>query len=305
MAERRWVVREGDGATVGEVIASSKLGSIEALREGRVFVGAQRVSAETLPVRVGDVVSVFDRRDDRGSDDQVVILDQRDGVIAAFKPAWLSTIADHHGVESTLLKHVATALSIDVDTLHATSRLDVGVSGVVLLATNAPARDRLALAREKGGYSRVYVAIASGLVGVDSVTWNDPIGRSSDPRLRKVRGKDAVPATTVMKRVATARACSLLRLEPGTGRTHQLRVHCAFHGHPLLGDIAYRGPTRITSSDGAVRRLDRISLHAWQVSTPDARGASWVVRAPIPAEVRETWARVDGDASVWEQFDSR
>jgi 23S rRNA pseudouridine1911/1915/1917 synthase len=256
-------------------------------------------------VRVGDVVSVFDRRDDRGSDDQVVILDQRDGVIAAFKPAWLSTIADHHGVEATLLKHVATSLGVDVETLHATSRLDVGVSGVVLLATTQAARERLTLAREKGGYSRVYVAIASGVLAVEQATWDEPIGRAADPRLRKVRGKDPVPAITVVKRVATARASSLLRLEPGTGRTHQLRVHCAHHGHALLGDAAYRGPTRVTSGDGSVRRLERISLHAWQVATPDARGAPWVVRAPIPDELRDTWARVDGDASVWDQFVSR
>ena len=306
VAERRWIVPAhtgSDGETLSAVLEKIAPQDPAALSDGRVFVGAIRVAEGNLRIAAGHVVSVFDRRQTEVGD-VVEILAERDGVIAACKPASLATIADHHGREGTLIAEVAKLRGVDASTLHATSRLDVGVSGVVLITTTVNARERLVLARETSAYARTYLAIASGKLETEKVMWNEPIGRAQDARLRKVGGKDPVAANTSVTRLATARGATLLKLEPGTGRTHQLRVHAAFHGFALLGDAAYRGPARITSPDGSVRRLDRIALHAWCVTTPDARGNPWRVTAKVPSVLRDVWRLVDGGDAVWDEFAS-
>ncbi len=87
---------------------------------------------------------------------------------------------------------------------------------------------------------------------------------------------------------------------PATGRTHQIRVHAAHAGAPLLGDRAYGGRTRLTFATGRVLELRRIALHAARVVVPDERGEPVVARAPVPPELVDVWEALGGDPGAWE-----
>lgn len=300
--ERRWVVGPGGGESAAEIVRRLGEEPAGAVAEGRVFVGRRRVLDPGEPLSPGDVVSVYGRRGGAGASG-VELLGDDEGVVAAFKPAELSTIADHHGRAASLHDRLALALGVPARTLHPTSRLDVGVSGVVLFARDEEARARLAKARDDGAYRRRYVAIAAGSLAPDRALWNTPIGRGPDPRRRYARGKDAADASTealVLER-AGERA-TLLGLSPRTGRTHQLRVHASDAKHPLFGDALYGGPRRVTKANGEVLELGRVALHALSVTIPGRNGAPRRYLAPLPIEFDAWWAALGGEGAISERL---
>jgi 23S rRNA pseudouridine1911/1915/1917 synthase len=199
----------------------------------------------------------------------------------------------------------ATALGIRESGLHPTSRLDRDVSGVVVFACTQDAARRLVRARAEGVYARHYVALVANAPSAEGGTWDAPIGRARDPRLRAVGGRDAIEATT--RYLVCARASSgaaLLAVSPVTGRTHQIRVHAAHAGAPVIGDRAYGGPSRFTLASGRVVEPRRIALHAARVVVPDEHGAPLAVLAPIPTDVTDLWSLLGGDLGAWEVFAS-
>lgn len=312
---RRWVVRPGEGrgegqadGSLGAVLARLAPDDAAALREGRVFVGRTRAGAATH-VRPGDVVTVHAPRAQAATHHNhtngstttgaVTIALDTDGVVAAIKPAGLPTIADHRGNDA-LVERAAKLLGCRADALHPTSRLDVGVSGVVLLARTDEARARLARARDEGTYRRRYVALACGAPSPATGRWAAPIGRAADPRLRAVGGRDTVDAATRYRTAAHAPGgLVMLSVEPETGRTHQIRLHAAHAGAPLLGDVDYGGPARLALPGGAVRRVGRVALHCAWVEAPIRTIGSPRVEAPVPDELRALWQAAGGDADAW------
>jgi 23S rRNA-/tRNA-specific pseudouridylate synthase len=292
---RRWVVRDGDGATVGAVVARAAPGDATAIAEGRVFVGRKRAEDPEAPVAIGDEVTIAPPTA-AGAD--VAILARGRGWVAVDKPAGLPTIPDHAGAAHSLLALAARAVGVPVVRLHATSRLDRDVSGVVVFATDRAAADRLKQARDAGDYTRRYVAIAARPPAAAAGTWDAPIGRAKDPRHRAVNGKEATSAITRFAVVAGASsgAC-VLALGPVTGRTHQLRVHASHAGAPLLGDRVYGGPGRLTLPSGKILGLDRVALHAARVAIP---GHAPIV-SPVPEAMRATWLALGGDGEAWDK----
>ncbi|BDG60961.1 RluA family pseudouridine synthase [Caldinitratiruptor microaerophilus] len=135
--------------------------------------------------------------------------------------------------------------------VHPVNRLDRGTSGLVVFAKNAWAHAALA-----GRLERVYLAVASGRIEADALTIDQPIGRDPDHPVRRRVDPAGQPAVTRVRAVSRWPAATLCEVTLETGRTHQIRVHLAWAGHPLLGDALYGGPTD---------RLARPALHAWRV----------------------------------------
>jgi RluA family pseudouridine synthase len=227
------------------------------------------------------------------------ILGRAGALVAAIKPAGMPTIADHAGAAHSLLNVVARLSGIEVARLHPTSRLDRDVSGVVLLAATKEARDRLRRAREEGTYARRYVAIAARAPSPEAGSWDAPIGRTKNPHLRAANGRGAVPASTRYRTIAIATGYALLAASPITGRTHQIRVHASHADAALLGDRAYGGPARVTLPGGKVLALARIALHAARVAVPGEDGELLEFEAPIPEDLRATWAALGGQEDAW------
>jgi RluA family pseudouridine synthase len=293
----RWIVRPGDGRTVRDVLVAAGADP-EAVADGRVFVGRRRVRREGEPVRVADVVVVAPPRP--AIPPPRVIARDRD-IVAIDKPAGVPTIGDQTGEAHSLATATARALGVASSLLHPTSRLDRDVSGVVVFALSKAARTRLAEARTRGGYDRRYVAVSTGVPTPSVGTWDSPIGRARDPRQRAVGGLDAVPARTHYAVCAQSAGATLLALSPVTGRTHQLRVHAAHAGAPLLGDRTYGGPSRLTLEGGRVLAFHRVALHALRVTVPNARGGNFVAVSPVPVELKEWWSALGGNDEAWER----
>ncbi len=281
--------------TLGEVLAS--LGcALSAVAEGRVFVGRIRARSAQVEIAAGVEISIAAPRP---VPDNICILHKGDGLVVVDKPAGTPTIPDGQGSAHTLLALTAGALGLPAERLHPTSRLDRGVSGLVIFALDKEARDRLALARSMGLYRRRYVALSASAPEPERGGSKAPLGPAHDPRLRRVdpRGKPAESRWVTVERVAAA---ALLALSPVTGRTHQLRVHSAHAGAPLLGDRSYGGPSRLVLEDGRVLGLPRIYLHCARISVPSARGGALDLAAPVPLALVDVWFALGGGAAAWE-----
>ena len=241
---------------------------------------------------------------------QLRILGEYRGLLFIDKPAGLQTEPDARTTD-TLLSRLATQLREPLSRLHALSRLDTGVSGVVTLGLSPDARRMVQGWRELGRFRRRYLGLATSALNAPGPTssslgaWSDSIGRASGS-LRTVGGRNPESAHTDYARVASAALARatpstlhLLALAPLTGRTHQLRVHCTAHGLPLLGDRAYGGASRFISDSGAVTALDRIALHAAWVELP--LSAPFRIESPTPAFLLDIWRAFAGDAAAFEQ----
>ena len=297
--KRAIATRSGD-RTVAEVLVRAGADD-RAVEDGRVFVGRRRVRRGDEPVRDGDVIEIAPPRE---PPEAARVIWREDDVVAVDKPAGMPTIADHEGAAHALVAATARALGLDPGRLHPTSRLDRDVSGVVVFALTTAAAERLTRARAAGAYERRYVAIASSAPAPPAPergTWDAPIGRAHDPRLRKAHGRDPAAAATRYRVCALAPGgAALLAASPVTGRTHQIRVHASHAGAPLLGDRDYGGPSRVTLSTGRVLEPRRVALHAARVVIPAASGARLVAAAPVPAELEALWSALGGEAAAWE-----
>lgn len=123
--------------------------------------------------------------------------------------------------------------------VHPVSRLDRDTFGVVLLAKNAHIHAQMMAALQAGQVHKTYEALVYGAPEADPGVWTFPIAkRGGGSLLREVR-PDGQQAETRFQVLDRSERASRLQLDPVTGRTHQLRVHCAHVGCPILGDPQY------------------------------------------------------------------
>lgn len=188
-----------------------------------------------------------------------------------------------HGVAHHYREHGVHAL---VRPVH---RIDRDTSGLVLFAKTAFAHQYLDRQLRERELSREYLALVQGVMEEDAGTIDAPIGRHKQhPNLRAVRpgGEAALTRYRVEERYADA---TLVRLELETGRTHQIRVHLAHLGHPVLGDRQYG------RAGGAL--LKRQALHAARVSfTHPSTGEPLTLEAPLPPDMEQARARLAAPA---------
>ena len=183
--------------------------------------------------------------------------------------------------------------------LHATSRLDSQVSGLVTFTLTREANHRLLEARRTGTYERVYLGVTAAQVAVDAGDWRWPISIDpSNPKLRKAgAGRGERAATTQYHVAARTEHAALLHLMPATGRTHQLRVHAARAGAPLFGDHAYGGLRRLSLENGTVVTARRVMLHCAKVRFPSPSSPGTLTfEAPARPDMVHVWEALGGSA---------
>lgn len=206
------------------------------------------------------------------------VLLERDDLLALAKPPGLSmaTSGRPGKGEADVVARLLSAAGLPVprELPLLVHRLDVGTSGVVLLARGEAAHRALTRALQERRAEKRYRALAWGHPVPARGRLDAPLGRDpKDGRRMAVRpgGKPSVTLYGTLRRLPS---CADLRLFPETGRTHQIRVHLASGGHPIVGDDLYGGATRhrgvrdprLRAALGAVGRP---LLHAERISVPD------------------------------------
>jgi len=191
------------------------------------------------------------------------------------------------------------------------NRLDRETSGTVLVARSPEAASRLGGMTMRREIEKHYLALVSGRVEMEHGVIDAPIGRLgiSDENpiwLRRgvilpddPQGRKAAEARTEFWRLAATDSCSLLRLQAHTGRLHQLRVHLAHIGHPVIGDKIYGPDPNLylkfiaegwTEEHQRVLGLSRHALHAHELRFP-WNGEELTFIEPMPEDIREYAAR--------------
>ena len=184
-----------------------------------------------------------------------------------------------HTLANALLFHTRELSSINPDRPGIVHRLDKETSGLMVIAKNNLAHLELAKQFKKHSIERRYMALVAGQVAFDEGVIDVPLKRHVLDR-KKISvsfSEEAKPAQTryrVLKRYPEFTAVELF---PQTGRTHQLRVHLSYLGHPILGDMTY----------GKKKNFPRLALHAKDLGfTHPASGEFMRFESPLPDEMK-------------------
>jgi 23S rRNA pseudouridine1911/1915/1917 synthase len=179
-------------------------------------------------------------------------------------------------------------------------RLDKDTSGLLVVARTPESHTALVTALAGREISRHYLAVCTGVMTAGG-TVAEPIGRHRSLRTRMAVRADGRPAVTHYRVVQRFRGHTLVRAELETGRTHQIRVHLAYIGFPVVGDPLYGGRRRLPagSTPGLVAELNgfkRQALHAAHLALAhptSGRSVEW--DAPVPADMARLLAALEAD----------
>ncbi|MBX3607457.1 MAG: RluA family pseudouridine synthase [Piscinibacter sp.] len=205
-----------------------------------------------------------------------VIVHADAALVVADKPAGLPTVPGRPAELHDCLWERVRAEYADALVVH---RLDMATSGLVLFARGIDAQRRLGDAFAQRRVHKRYIAVADGLLAADAGEIDLPLAADWPNRPRQVvdpvRGKPSQTRWQVLAR-DTAQRRTRVQLEPLTGRSHQLRVHLAALGHPLLGDALYAPPDVAAAAP-------RLLLHASEIGfAHPADGTPMHFRRPAP-----------------------
>lgn len=157
-------------------------------------------------------------------------------------------------------------------------RLDKDTTGCLVLGRDKAALKRLGNMFARGEASKTYCALVIGQPKADSGRIEMPLARRSHDKRSWWMKVDPAgdPSFTRYRVLSRGDGVAFVALAPETGRTHQLRVHCAAMGWPIAGDRTYGG-------DRAAALCRSVQLHAWRIALPEGRGKPFlVVSAPLP-----------------------
>ncbi|HED65136.1 MAG TPA: RluA family pseudouridine synthase [Planctomycetes bacterium] len=241
-----------------------------------------------------------------GADLQVLAED--DEVLVVNKEAGLAVHPSGRHLVDTLIQRVHARYATEAEdgkrriSLRLCHRLDRETSGVILIAKGDAVHRCIASQFEDREVEKEYLAVVHGVVAADSGVVEHPLGpaRASAVRLKMRVAEDGLPSATewtVLERHPEARPpCTLVRCRPRTGRQHQIRVHLAAIGHPIIGDKLYgedeglflrAANGTLTEEDRRSLVLDRHALHAHRLTwRSPGTGAMREAVAPLPGDLQ-------------------
>jgi 23S rRNA pseudouridine1911/1915/1917 synthase len=218
----------------------------------------------------------------------LAVLYEDQDVVAIDKPAGMvvhSGAGVHSGTLVNALLHRFASLSRAAGELRPgiVHRLDRYTSGVLLVAKNDAAHQRLAQQFASRQVEKTYLALVHGSVKSDRGRIEKPITRDPRQRTRMTarlsRGRAAWTEYRILRRFA---GFTFLEVRIGTGRTHQIRVHLASIGHPVVGDRLYGAPAKVAGQSS----LPRYFLHAHRIRFQQPSTAQPVtVESPLPPDL--------------------
>jgi len=279
------------------------------IEDGHVLVNGERKKAGVM-VRTGDVVTVHvpEPQPSRVEPQQIPlsILYEDSDLIVVDKVAGMVVHPAHgHGdgtLVNALLYHCRDLSGIGgVARPGIVHRLDKGTSGVMVAAKNDLSHRRLSGQFKDHSITRVYLAAVRGVLREDEGRIEKPLARHARERKKIAVREGGRRAITDYEVLASRGGMSVVRLTPGTGRTHQLRVHLASLGHPILGDTEYGGGVRSLQpkspvAQALVRALKRPALHALYLAfNHPSSGERMRFESPPPPDISHLFQWIAGD----------
>lgn len=171
-------------------------------------------------------------------------------------------------------------------------RLDKDTSGTLVVAKNDMAHESLSRQFKMREVRKVYLALVYGEVKLPAGVIDFPIGRHpTDRKKMSTQSRRSRPTETRWKVKEAFSGVTLLEIDLRTGRTHQVRVHCAAIGHPVVGDATYGGKRRWKDlpqgpKQDLLKAIRRQMLHAWQLSFVHPRtNQSMSFESPLPLDM--------------------
>jgi 23S rRNA pseudouridine1911/1915/1917 synthase len=289
---REQIGPEGAGRTVlDHLVARHRHSTRETWRArieaGEVFVGEAPSTASAI-VRRGDWLAW--RRppwEEPPVPLAYAVLFRDEHLLAVAKPRGLPSIPNGGFLEHTLL-HVVGRAFPGAAPMH---RLGRGTSGLVLFARSALGRRAVSASWRDGRVVKVYRALVAGVPARAAFTVDAPIGLVDHPRLGRLHAAVAVgggkAATSHVRVLAERSGNALVEVTIPTGRPHQIRIHMAAAGHPLVGDPLYVAGG-VPGMDGGLPGDPGYRLHAHRLSLPHpATGAMVDLECVPPPELRD------------------
>lgn len=283
------VTPEEDGRMVKGILRGSLQLSYTLLkslkwRENAILLNGQSVHVNAI-VHAGDVVSVaLSERTPRedlycANAAKPDIVYEDDDLLVLNKSAGVAMHPKSGDASAPSLAAMLTSYLGEGSVPHFVSRLDKGTSGLLIAAKSGYVHDRLRRALHSSDLRREYRAVAVGRVEPPYGVIDAPIGRAEGSIIRRCVRADGLPSLTEYETLQVNDRFTLLRLRPQTGRTHQLRVHMAYLGHPLAGDWLYGTEDKTL--------IARPALHSYELwFTQPVTGQELHFTAPIPQDMQ-------------------
>lgn len=253
----------------------------DSVRRGALIVNGHVVNHD-LYVHFGDELRyVIPREKNRYTFDRtkMPVLYEDEDVMAIDKPRKLSMMPDGEGSVAERVAYLFYERGIESKVRFIT-RLDKDTSGIVLVAKHAYAHGRLMKEEDQGHVHKFYTAILEGCMDCE-VLVDAPILREKEEIKSRVNGAGKEARTRIFP-ILTSDTMSLVKIELITGRTHQIRVHADYIGHPVMGDELYG------HGDGEGQLL-----HASEMTFPDRTGEMIEVRSPLREEILAMRNRIE------------
>ena len=257
-----------------------------ALDAGGVFLDGRRCKVSSRLVRAGQAVVVNLEEGGRAAEpppplERARLLYADRDLVAVDKPPFVAAQPTLTHDRGTLPDLVQALLGAPVTLVH---RLDRETTGVTVFARTAAAAAALAEAFREGGPEKTYLALCGRAPAPPEGRIDAPLGK--DPARAGLRRVDPAgdPAATRYRTLRASDRAALVEARPETGRTHQIRVHLASVGAPILGDPRYGGARRVGEL-----AIPRVLLHARRLELDHpATGVRLVLEAPVPEDLAST-----------------
>jgi 23S rRNA pseudouridine1911/1915/1917 synthase len=200
-------------------------------------------------------------------------------LLIVVKPAPLPSQASARQGTDTLENRVGAHLEADGAFVYRpVNRLDKGVSGLMAIAKNAYAQQRMQTQLHTASFVREYLAVTDGMPNPPMGIIDAPIGKISPQGVKRCISPDGKPSVTHYETLQTAAGRSLVKLRLETGRTHQIRVHLQSIGCPIVGDFLY--------GQESPHLPGRLALHSCSLSClHPVTGALLSFSSPLPEDL--------------------
>lgn len=253
------------------------------LKSGNIKINGKLAKNRKSELNFGDIVRLTmpdEKIDIKAQDMGIEILYEDDDILALNKNPFMVVHPTTNVKDGTLSNGVAFYFQKNNinSKVRIINRLDRDTSGVILFAKNSFGHQQIARQLENKTAIKKYYALVEGILIVKEDLINKEIGKCEDGIRQCIRA-DGLKSITKYKVIEEYKNSSLLELEILTGRTHQIRVHLKYIGHPIIGDTLY---------NKECKEINRQALHASSISFKKTRSDEIMkIDAPLPDDIRK------------------